>query len=507
MKPEINIWKNQTSVEHLHYFLDKINRHEPFALIRPADGEYMILKGETFTNTDNWTHINSSLTKDLNDAIKIASENNIYIGIPCKSCMNEKKEINEYYKSNFNISEKYLTYANVICNRSFRIFASHMISNNVPFYYIGPGTVSNNDDKIKLNVLDRYITDLYLVNKWENDKEKFCKDIFEWIDNKVKDNKCKLFLFSVGPISKIIIPKLYIKYKDYQFVDVGSTLDVFMKGCSNRHYLVPNQSCYNLICDHKNGHKEDPEITCILSLYERPHCLIEQINAIKNQTLKAKKIILWVNRVDNIEIPKEVKDDKEITIIHSTDNFGVWGRFALALLAKTKYISIIDDDTIPGKKWFENCYETMKQVNGLLGTIGNYFNPNTEEYNILFRVGWDRPNDEIKKVDFVGHSWFLKKEWLQYLWKFQPIFEIDEQLKCGEDMAISCALQKVGISTYVPPHPANDLEMFGSHPVKAWKYGTEKVGISMKPESHNRFTRAYQYYKKEHGFKILLKGN
>ena len=51
-----------------------------------------------------------------------------------------------------------------------------MIGNNIPFYYIGPGTVSNENDKVKLNVLERYTTDLYLVNKWETDKDKFYKD-------------------------------------------------------------------------------------------------------------------------------------------------------------------------------------------------------------------------------------------------------------------------------------------------------------------------------------------
>jgi hypothetical protein len=199
-----------------------------------------------------------------------------------------------------------------------------------------------------------------------------------------------------------------------------------------------------------------------------------------------------------------VKNDKELIIINSSYNFGVWGRFALGLLANTKYICIFDDDTIPGSKWFQNCYETIMQVNGLLGTIGVLFKPYTNEYITEFRVGWDRPNSEISKADIACHSWFFKKEWLQYLWKLQPILDLDEQLACGEDIGLSCALQKVGIATYIPPHPSNDLEMFGSHPTKAWKYGTENVGISMNPDSHNRFCKAYSYYKNEHGFQILL---
>jgi hypothetical protein len=48
--------------------------------------------------------------------------------------------------------------------------------------------------------------------------------------------------------------------------------------------------------------------------------------------------------------------------------------------------------------------------------------------------------------------------------------------------------------------------MFGSYPNTAWKYGTEEVAISMN-QSTNRFSKAYSYYRKEHGFKILLDRN
>ena len=504
MEPELNIWKKQTSVEHLHYFLDKIKRNEPFSLIRPADGEYMILKGDSFNTQDEWSYVKNSLTNDLHESLTNAANNkNIYIGIPCIECLNNI-EINKYYLNNYNIDDRMKTYANVFCNRNFRIFASFLISNQISFYYIGPGTFQNTE--YKLNVIDRFTNiDLRLVNNWDNLKNNYLSEIIQWVGKKLENNnKIRLFLISSGPCTKIIIPKLIEKYPNCQFVDVGSTLDIFMKGQSNRHYLHPNQSGYNMICDHNHGHKDIPEITCILNVFKRPHCLLEQLKAIRRQTIKPKQILIWVNHVEGIEIPEEVKNDKELIIVNSSYNFGVWGRFSLGLLANTKYVCVFDDDTIPGSKWLENCYETMKQVNGLLGTIGVIFKPNTDNYEIEFRVGWDRPNDEILRADIVGHSWFFKKEWLQYLWTLQPILDLDEQLICGEDIGFSCALQKVGISTYVPPHPKNDLEMFGSYPEKAWKYGTENVAISMNPASSSKFSRAYKYYKKEHGFQILL---
>ena len=182
----------------------------------------------------------------------------------------------------------------------------------------------------------------------------------------------------------------------------------------------------------------------------------------------------------------------------------MWARFSVALLANTKYICIFDDDTIPGKKWFDNCYNTMNCVNGLLGIIGVVFD-NTEIYhhNHFSSYGWDNPNENIQQVDIVGHSWFFKREWLQYLWKFQPSYDIDDFLLVGEDIAFSTMLQQQGINTYVPPHPHDDLEMFGSIPHKALTYGVDMVAVSCKSNSDILFSKALCYFCLEHGFKIL----
>jgi cellulose synthase/poly-beta-1,6-N-acetylglucosamine synthase-like glycosyltransferase len=81
---------------------------------------------------------------------------------------------------------------------------------------------------------------------------------------------------------------------------------------------------------------------------------------------------------------------------------------------------IFDDDTIPGSRWLENCLETMKTNEGLLGSVGLlYLNPlpaaQASYYEHYLRFGWpENGNNDIPiKVDLVGHSWFFKKEWLE----------------------------------------------------------------------------------------------
>ena len=69
-------------------------------------------------------------------------------------------------------------------------------------------------------------------------------------------------------------------------------------------------------------------------------------------------------------------------------NFGVWARFAFALNALGTYVCIFDDDTIPGRKWLENCLTESKKQRGLYGTRGICFGSRETYYggNVNFNV-------------------------------------------------------------------------------------------------------------------------
>lgn len=219
-------------------------------------------------------------------------------------------------------------------------------------------------------------------------------------------------------------------------------------------------------------------ITVILNGYRREH-LNEQLEAIQNQTVKPDEILLWYNYPgDDCNMNYDI--GTKIPAAYCNYNFGVWARFAFALNARNKYVCVFDDDTIPGKKWLENCMNTMETNEGLLGTVGLlYLNPSPPDrssyYEPYLRFGWpaNGNNEKTVEVDLVGHSWFFKKEWLSYFWMEQP----DPKYNiCGEDMHFSYMLQKyAGIKTFVPPHPINDIELWGS--LKGPTYGGEPPSL------------------------------
>jgi hypothetical protein len=208
-------------------------------------------------------------------------------------------------------------------------------------------------------------------------------------------------------------------------------------------------------------------ITAILNGYRRAANLDRQIEALERQTIRPTEILIWHNHPGeghafNLGVSQHSKS------AYCTVNLGVWARFAYALNARTEFIGMFDDDTIPGPRWFENCQSIMNRQEALLGAVGLlYENPppaNSADVsydNKFTRYGWaDVNNEQAIEVDLVGHAWFFRRSWLSTFWRELP--DPDHQL-CGEDMHFSFMLQKyLGIPTIVPPHPPGQRGLWGS---------------------------------------------
>jgi glycosyltransferase involved in cell wall biosynthesis len=218
-----------------------------------------------------------------------------------------------------------------------------------------------------------------------------------------------------------------------------------------------------------------PDITVILNRYRRPHYYEEQVKAIENQTIKPKEIWVWDNgHEDSAAVEYYCDPSGEHTLVTkavtSTHNFKYHGRFALGLLARTKFVAFFDDDTIPGSKWFENCLNCYKEKPGIYGGVGvRLYSKNYMDHD---RTGWPGTNVEIEEADLVGHAWFMSRRDLCYLWQDVPI-----SLDNAEDIQLSYFAQKFGgVKTYCPPHPTSDLAMWSS--LKPFLYGVDNVASS-----------------------------
>jgi glycosyltransferase involved in cell wall biosynthesis len=237
-------------------------------------------------------------------------------------------------------------------------------------------------------------------------------------------------------------------------------------------------------------------VSVILNCFRRPETLSLQIDAIKKQSIQPKELLIWVNGSDKIR-------DFDYNLLNSYGcavsniNFGVWSRFAYALNATGDYICVFDDDTIPGGLWLENCLTEINKQEGLYGAIGVIFRD--LHYLRYERFGWANPNDETKLVDIVGHSWFFPRHYLSAFWQ-----EIGPLLSsvCGEDMHLSYSIQKyLKAATFVPPHPVDNMSMWGSNPETANKFGIDSNAVSAHFHASHFGQNLKAYYEK--GFKLL----
>lgn len=199
------------------------------------------------------------------------------------------------------------------------------------------------------------------------------------------------------------------------------------------------------------------DVTVILNVYNRGYNLETQLAAIKAQTyrIKDENIWIWYNKGKN---PQPLPANPKHRTFHCNENTKFHGRFTAALLAQTKFVAMFDDDIIPGTRWIENCIDSIEKCNGILG--GSGVTIRAKAYQPHIKVGWNgniKPT-VITRVDLVGHAWFMKQEWLKYMWYEKPA-----SWDNGEDIMFSYLCQKYGgINTFVPPHPENDMSLWSN---------------------------------------------
>lgn len=210
-------------------------------------------------------------------------------------------------------------------------------------------------------------------------------------------------------------------------------------------------------------------ITVILTAYKRAEYLVDQIKALKEQTVQPVEIWVWSNQSD-----KDLLDVSHLVdrVITSNTNWLFWGRFSIAGMVRTKYVAFFDDDNLPQPRWFENCLNTLKKSgNALLGGSGVIL-PTNGGYATKHKIGWNGYQlNEPEKVDLVGHSWFFDKSILQYMWREEP-----KSWDNGEDIHFAyMALKYGGIETLVPPHPESDMTLWSCRPDFGKRVGSLKV--------------------------------
>lgn len=242
-------------------------------------------------------------------------------------------------------------------------------------------------------------------------------------------------------------------------------------------------------------------VTIILNGFKRYHTLAAQIQAIKNQSYPVDKIMYFNLKSSD---PKFQPDyallaREGVELIESTHDYGVWGRFSLALNARTDFICIVDDDIIPGSRYIENCVSSYEKQPGIYGTMGSIIEKNTGRW---IQYGWrDINNQEIKQVNYLYQTWFFPREVIHAFWSNPLPEELLQNRRIGEDIHISLMAQKwFGLKTYLVPHPTHDKNFWGN--ISGEQHGIDEFAVHLNPEMQ-RAMIVYLNFAINNGLEIL----
>lgn len=237
------------------------------------------------------------------------------------------------------------------------------------------------------------------------------------------------------------------------------------------------------------GQVHYPRVGVILTGYRRINNLAHQLQAIRTQSVPFHELVVWGNDCNNSGggYPDLIKP-KESYVLTYDKNWGVWPRFLIGLQMESDYIAVFDDDTIPGRNWFENCFKVLDACGPtLLGSCGVVFP--TGEREPAVGLGWKAPCDDTVAVDIVGHAWFFHRDLLRDFAQAPPSIKFHT---AGEDYWLSYCAQRRGMAVACPPHPENNKEMWGS-----------LYGLQLGTDGHAIYAQPGEPEKKAHVHNVL----
>jgi hypothetical protein len=218
-------------------------------------------------------------------------------------------------------------------------------------------------------------------------------------------------------------------------------------------------------------------VTVILSAFARDY-FDEQIPTILAQTIKPDRIILYQN-ASNIDLSR-YHEKYGIEIVHSIHrSYKYEARFLLPLLLDTEFCTIIDDDTFTGPKWIENALRCCQEHEAIVGSMGWILDADLNIQDVP--PDWrDHRLDNDTEVDYVGHSWTFRTEWVRYFWGKQAPSRLN-----GEDIHFSAAAQVFGmIRTYVARQPRSERGLSGD--LRQKEFGVDEHASWRMPGFHEQ---------------------
>lgn len=291
-----------------------------------------------------------------------------------------------------------------------------------------------------------------------------------------------------------------LDFADYlaRYPDVASAgMDPIM------HYIrygVRENRCLRLLAADAGGQSREQTATVktapppapvgtysiIVTLWKRKNYLAEQYLAFMRQSLKPLEIIYLIN--GHFITPDFVRNTTgaNVKIIQSDIN-SLYTRFAICYIAQGEYVSIVDDDIIPGELWFANAMRASIQYNAYVAGSGRLYNQAGKEGFYTYVYPCEKPNppqtlscsDSDIFCDWGCNSYFFKREWVPHIISHK---RHKDSLRTFDDIQSAASLFMEGnIKCVTPMQPLWDRRL---HASLKDEYGQDKNAVWLSSSRH-----------------------
>ena len=220
--------------EDFKYFTELINSDTNFAYARYADGEVALMEGKSIGQGSQAFHVDrwespqgiTKVGRELLDTLK-HTEDNYYYAI---SSHTDWVTDHQFLINRIAIPSN-ITFANLWINANYEKMKAFYCNLKKEVYVICNQRAKK--ESFPFEIVELFPFPDNCVEYWEQYGDDYLEQLLQYtthINNKT-------FLISCGPVSEILIHRLYLANPNNQYVDVGSSIDEYVHGYKTRPYM------------------------------------------------------------------------------------------------------------------------------------------------------------------------------------------------------------------------------------------------------------------------------
>lgn len=208
-----------------NFFKAKLEAGDPFALARFGDGELNILRGVMVGNKEFQYDGDEEFSSMLMEAFTFRHPD-YYVGIGCPCCIGDKDF--RWMRDTSGQNADHITYNNIFVNSNYRRFLLEIdpIFMERHAIFIGP-------EEGQSSLEYSYEVAFSIPKNAWRFAEEYVLKLEKLIAHKPLP---RIFLFSAGPLSEVLIHRAMEINPNNTYIDIGSTLDPIIFGHSTRQY-------------------------------------------------------------------------------------------------------------------------------------------------------------------------------------------------------------------------------------------------------------------------------